>query len=201
MEPKLENGLTLEQAKHVMHFQDTIGKCQNAAVGSVHADGHWTKISDIAKMIDSDEDYFRCKREPEEVRAMVFADFVYADVNRFDREWVYNYTKNLRYNDRRLLISCFMDTLDTFVNKYRLIYNVRRVGDNSKSMFEITNILLILVQVCGVMTKASEDAGDHEAVATIKYSVTLKTVSKLFRYVTDPNDKMYGNVRFVLQRI
>lgn len=170
--------------KNSRYYNDTIGKHQKRILGMVNTRDEPVTLGDIAEIIEADDDYFRQKRDEEEVRAMILADFVYSNINRFDSDWTRKYVKFLRHGDRVKLIKCFLDTFSIFVERYRENYPTLGDEERKKNMHEIINVLLILVRVFELAEAACRDVKDGIAGDMINNSLLLKIVknSGLFYY-------------------
>lgn len=170
--------------KNNRYYDDTIGKYQKRIIGMVNKRDEPITLGDIAEIIEADDDYFRQKRDEEEVRAMILADFVYSNINRFDSDWTRKYVKFLRHGDRVKLIRCFLDTLNIFVEKYRDNYPTLGDEERKKNMYEIINVLLIIIRVLELAEAACREVKDGIAGDTINNSLILKIVknSGLFSY-------------------
>ena len=162
--------------KNTRYYNDTIGKHQKRILGMVKNNDQPVTLGDIAEIIEADDDYFRLKRDEEEVRAMILADFEYSNINRFDSEWVRKYVKFLRHDDRVKLIKCFLDTFKIFVEKYRDNYPTFGDEERKKNMYEIINVLLIMFRVLELAEKACRDVKDGIAGDEINNSLVLKIV-------------------------
>ena len=162
--------------KNSRYYKDTIGKHQKRILGMVKNNDEPVTLGDIADIIEADDDYFRQKRDEEEVRAMILADFVYTNINRFDSDWVRKYVKFLRHDDRVKLIKCFLDTFKIFVEKYRKNYPTFGDEERKKNMYEIINVLLIMFRVLELAEEACREVKDGIAGDEINNSLVLKIV-------------------------